>query len=101
MIVNTTSKFKDGEIISNSKFIVRCIADEKTKNSRVSKGYKSLESLRRHCERCKNFNDRRYDIKDPKREEVISAIKKVQERFGKNAPVNLVPEFHEWGVLIK
>lgn len=101
MIVNTTSKFKDGEIISNSKFIVRCIADEKTKISRASKGYKSLESLRMHVKRCKNFNDRRYDVKDPKRAEVISAIKRIQEKYGRDAPVDLVPEFHAWQVLIK
>ena len=80
--------------------LVRCIAGKKNRTTRVGKAYKSLESILLHTERCSDFGKSK-EKECPKRDEVISAIKRTQEEYGKDAPVHFVPEFHEWGVLVK
>lgn len=76
--------------------VVICKPCDKTKRSRTSRGYKTLDSIKHHTFRCKNF-----DSHSPTREEVILAIKKIQTKFGKNVSPDKVPEFHEWNVLKK
>jgi len=74
--------------------IAICKACNENKPSRTSKGYKNLDSIKHHTFRCKNF-----DSHSPTRDEVLLAIKRTQIKFGKNASLDQVPEFHEWGVL--
>jgi len=76
--------------------VVICKPCDKTKRSRTSRGYKTLESIKHHTFRCKNF-----DSHSPTRDEVLLAIKRTQTKFGKNASLDQVPAFHDWGVLRK
>ena len=93
-----TPKFKTTDN-TNSKFIVLCPAGEGSKNGRVSKSYKTLPSFRMHLDQCGSFD--KCTKRCPKKSEVISAILRTQKKYGKDARVELVPEFSEWGILVR
>ena len=83
-------------IVSSSEDRAKCFGCENNKPSRTTKCFKSFDSIRRHVERCQNYNSEK-----PTKSDVLVAMKNAQKKFGKNVTFEKIPEFSEWRVLVK
>ena len=92
-------QFSNNNTADASKPRAKCVGCEDKKLSRTTRVFKSLDSLRRHVERCDNYSGKKGEWVT--RDDVKTAIKNAQKKFGKDVPFGKIPEFYEWGVLVK
>ena len=84
-----------------TKHSALCAGCESVKICRITKVFKNVSSLKKHLVGCGSFDIVEGDRpRPPPKEEIIKAINDAQTKFGKDVSFELIPEFHEWKVLI-
>jgi len=82
-------------------YFALCAGCETVKNCRITKIFKTTQSLKMHIERCQSFSYLKKNKKTPPTKiEILYAIKNAQKEFGKDVTFEKISGLHEWGVLI-